>query len=269
MTIKPTKILPLVAAALLCGACEENIRDRYTPVETSDARRTVLVEEYTGQICVNCPNGHAVLEGIETHYNTPENLEQGIGIIVVGIHIPNFGVPVENGGFVTPEAVSLTPDGTTPPQAQVNRRSGLLNRDQWQKAVEDEIAATTTLFFPTRILAEERNGVITVSGSVNARQNIPEATLHVWIVEDRIISTQFMPDGGSNDEYVHNNVYRASAFGVGGKSMTLTRNSTKEFRATVPVHPNWKVANLRAVVFVETPTDGVINAAQNHVTQPE
>ncbi len=269
MTIKPTKILPLLAAALLVTACEETIRDRYTPVESTAAQRTVLVEEYTGQTCINCPNGHKVLEGIETLYNTPENLEQGVGVIVVGIHIPNWGVPVESGGFITPEAASLTPDGITPPQAQVNRRSGLLNRDQWQKTIENEISSVPTLTFPTRILAEEKNGTISVSGTIHALNNIPEATLHIWIVEDNITAPQFQPDGGIDTAYKHNNVYRASAFGVNGQSVSFTRNSAQAFSATVPVHPNWDIANLRAVVFVETPADGVINAAHNHVTQPE
>lgn len=273
MNIKLPNILLCLAATAALTACEEVISagpNRYTPVQNSAVpARGVLIEEYTGTSCINCPNGHTVIEAIQEIYNTPENIEQGNEVIVVGIHIPNWGGTVDQGGLITPEAESLTPSGVTPPQASINRSSGLLNRDDWAKTVADQIVRYPAVTFPSSIAAEITNGNITISGTISPSDNVANARLHVWILEDNIIKRQKMPDGSTNREYVHNNVFRAAVTPVSGQSITLVRNQDSKFLFTYPVNTTlWNTANLRAVVFVESETDGVLNAAQAQIASP-
>ncbi len=261
------KLLAASLAALLMAGCEESIPSdrRYTQTEVPDAKRAVLVEEYTGVKCVNCPQGHKTLEEIEGVFNTDRNLELGVGVIVVGIHIPNWGQDADKGGLIAPEAYALTPESVSPPQATVNRTSGVINRDRWAKHIIDEIYIEPEVKFSPSILAELNGSSIKISGRVESTENLPGAKLHVWLVEDNIVKTQNLSDGSRDKEYVHKNVFRACVNGVNGKDFPLQRNSAREFSYTYAIHSDWKAENLRVVAFIETATDGVINAAQNHL----
>lgn len=260
-------LFPIILPIILTS-CEDKIDSskRFTPTETPPPARMVLVEEYTGSKCVNCPNGHVALESLSEYYNTEENLSQNIGVITVGIHIPNWGYDLEQGGFITPEASNLTPEGITPPQAQVNRNGKVLDRADWGKELNIEIARAPEVTFPDRVTATVSSTEVKVSGTVSAADNFPNALIHVWVVEDGIVFRQLMPDGTRDDNYVHNNVYRAHMNkSVNGDDFPMTRNTVSQFSFTYPVHPNWNTANLRAVVFIETPTSGVLNAVQTPI----
>ncbi len=267
MNKKLTKLFALLAGTLMLAGCEESIPadKRYTPIPNSKPVRSVLIEEYTGENCLNCPNGHVAIEAIEELYNTPENLEQGVGVVVVGIHIPNWGRTVEKGGFITPEAESLTPEGVNPPQAMVNRTSGLLDRNGWAKSVKDIIATPTRVTFVNSLLAEKQGDSMTISGTVHSVENFADARLHVWVVEDNIVSRQRQPDGSIVGDYVHMNVFRGCVNSVKGSEFALKRNADRSFSFTYPIDSNWKPANLRVVAFVETPSFGVMNVTQNNL----
>lgn len=268
MNKKLPKLFALLAGTLMLAGCEESIPadKRYTPiVDNKPSLRSVLVEEYTGENCMNCPNGHVALEAIEELYNTPENLEQGVGVVAVGIHIPNWGRPVDKGGFITPEAESLTPEGVNPPQAQVNRTSGLLDRDSWAKTIKEVIAAPTRVTFVNSVLAEKQDDKMVISGAVHSIENFSDTRLHVWVVEDNIVSRQRQPDGSMVGDYVHMNVFRGCVNGVKGSEFALHRNSDRQFSFTYPISATWNPENLRVVVFVESPSFGVMNVTQNNL----
>lgn len=261
-------LIPLVAllGAALSG-CEEVIKpeDRYKPAPIV-AERMVLIEEYTGMDCSNCPAGHAMLRDIEATYNTPDNLERGVGVISVGIHIPQFGFPVDDGGLVTPEARTLSNNQTTAPAARVSRRGAVIeNTALWQGEIAKRIIREPLIAFnPVKL--EVSGGNVVISGTINSLNANPidNATLHVWIVEDDIVAEQLQANGTYDPNYVHHGVYRASANGLNGEKISIIPRGTHEYKTLpYPLHKNWNPDNLRAVVFVETEADGVLNSAQS------
>ncbi len=261
--MKIKNLLPVALFGVLALSCEDKIDERYSPATPPAPARTVLVEEYTGTNCSNCPAGHEVMEQLESYYNTEENLADNIGIITVGIHIPNWGYPVESGGFITPEATHLTPEGVNPPQAQINRSGRVLYRSEWGKEISLQLGRDPEVTFPDRVTASVSGNTIEVKGIVRASQNIGDARLNVWIVEDGIVFRQRMPDGSRDDSYVHKSVYRAHMNGsVTGDDFPLLRNKETPFIYKSPLHHSWNASNLRAVVFVEKPNKGVLNATQ-------
>lgn len=265
--MKINKLLPILFLGIL-ASCEDTIDsdNRYTPASTPEVKRSVLVEEYTGTTCLNCPHGHALIESLQEYYNTEENLEQGNELIVVGIHIPNWGLSVTRGGFITPEAADLTPEGVNPPQAQVNRTGQLLDRPDWSKIIAQQFCREPEVTFPDRLLATVDSTTIMVQGIITSGNNYADARLHVWLVEDNITYRQRMPDGNPNYEYVHQNVYRAfMTASYAGDDFPLTRNVARTFTKTYPVSESWDMNNMRVVVFVETPTGGVLNACQTKI----
>ena len=50
-------LAPLAAG---CDSVDEN--DRYIEMPPVESNRVVLLEDFTGQYCVNCPDAHEVME---------------------------------------------------------------------------------------------------------------------------------------------------------------------------------------------------------------
>lgn len=257
----------LIASVLfsVLTSCVETIdpADRWKPVPDAGApARCVLIEEYTGIDCKNCPNGHARIAEIEDFYNTQANTENGIGVITVGIHIPNFGDRIENGGFITPEAAELCNNQTTAPAARINRRNGVLELDRWQSAISAEIIRTPLVKFSS-LTATINNGKLSVNGTAQANAVINDAKIQIWFVEDHIIDWQLMPNGEYNDAYEHHAVYRGSLTGLEGNDIELTPAKTSEFNFSdfeIPSVCNQQ--NIRVIAFIETSEAGVLNAWQ-------
>ena len=78
-----------ISLALLTASCDNiSENDRYIKVEATKAERTVLLEDFTGQNCVNCPAAHRTIEALEQQY--------GSHLIAVSIHAGHFGIPADN-----------------------------------------------------------------------------------------------------------------------------------------------------------------------------
>ena len=52
----------LVASAALAGCSGIDSDDRYITAESVTPQRAVLVEDFTGQNCVNCPAAHETID---------------------------------------------------------------------------------------------------------------------------------------------------------------------------------------------------------------
>ena len=69
-----------MVAVLLISACSNiDESERLIYVEPAHVARAVLIEDFTGQRCVNCPNAVAEIERLQEAYGE-EN------VIAVGIH---------------------------------------------------------------------------------------------------------------------------------------------------------------------------------------
>ena len=67
-------ILPLLASLAL-SACDYIAEDeRLIEVEAAQAKRVVLLEDFTGQLCVNCPLGTEVIEQCGTGHRSRRQL---------------------------------------------------------------------------------------------------------------------------------------------------------------------------------------------------
>lgn len=258
--------LPAIAASLLLFAsCETTSPDeRFFPVNDSEFRpqRTVLIEEFTGQTCVNCPNAHTLLGQLEERFNTNNHL----GVLSVGIHIPLFGreAPV---GFVAPEAEEYSAGVESAPSARINRRTGIINTDKWTGEVLNEILRKSPISFGelTATLNAE-SWTISISGSVRALESVDnDSKLQLWLVEDDIVKPQLTSDGPIKD-YIHHAVFRSAINGVKGEPIELKEHSTTSFEVKDYLLPEYvNLDNLRVVAFVYSDADGVLNATHKHI----
>lgn len=262
-------ILPLLgAAALLCGCDDVSQDDRYIDMGASDVKRNVLLEDFTGQHCRNCPDAHKVIESLEKLY--------GDNIIAVSIHggPDNNCIAVADSwiswgyiGLASPEGLAYTEAKglSSWPSGEIDRSSGILMRDQWADAVRSRIQRPAQADID--ISAAVENGVIVIATDITPRADY-SGTLQLWVTESGIVASQ--NDNGTDiPDYVHNNVLRAAVNGTWGEPFTGKAGQTVSVSHTIPLRHNdqeqWNPANLSIVGFVYN-SDGVGHAARAKVT---
>ena len=244
-----------------CNDIAEN--ERLIPVESVKAERAVLIEDFTGQKCVNCPDAHKTIEALEEQY--------GDKVIAVSIHAGGFGISATNTRYTG----LMQPEGDTYndmwgidswPAGVVNRTGGATTHDQWAAAVRTALSLPTPLNLNLDVQCSQTELTINIECAQN--QDV-SGNLQVWIVESGIVARQESGEGRIND-YVHNNVYRASVNGVGGEPVNLKAYEHQTFTYTQPLRATetetWVPENLAVVAFVYN-KDGVVQAARQKVTE--
>lgn len=254
------------AVAISFAACDNiDEADRYIEVEPVKASRAVLVEEFSGEKCVNCPDGAEILHNIQNNYGADT-------VIVVTIHAGTFGVrPGELNGFaglVTDQGEQLcSKQGVTAfPSAVIDRRSGVVqNMNLWLQSINGALAVPAYLDLDAQAVYDSATGMITVSVTGHATDDIA-GNLHVWITESGIVGAQLntTPAGGDWN-YVHNHIFRASANELDGTPVDYGFDGEPvENTFSIMCDDAWNADNLDVVVFVDN-TGGVVQATTTKV----
>lgn len=212
----------ILAVASMLTACDRiEAEERLEYVEPTEAQRTVLVEDFTGQRCVNCPNATSVLHEIVETYGQ-EN------VIPVAIHCGPFGLTNAQ-GLVTEAGKSywdtFFSDTQGQPVAKINRGNKVDDYNTWAVCVSKELSRPTdvTITLTTDYNEETRELIVNtqVLGKAGSEQK-----LQLWLVEDSIVAIQALPTGGIERQYVHNHVLRDVLNGDWGESIALGENVT-------------------------------------------
>ena len=205
-------ILPL-AAAFAFSACD-NVDDdeRWNEKVKVDAKKNVLIEDFTGQKCVNCPNASNLIHKFQ-------NGNIGQHVIAVSIHggsmsysvdkLP-FGLATEIGEeYNTHWGVKTWPNG------MVDRKGGLQEYTQWGTSVAQRVKLEPAVDISISTdydgnLTDASWGTSTVNVTLDETLDgaLKNAHLNVWLTESNITAMQLQPDGSNKTDYVHNHVLR-------------------------------------------------------------
>lgn len=237
------------------------LKDTSTVVVRTGGLQNVLLEDYTGHTCVNCPAAADVAKGI---YEKNKSR-----VAVVAIHA---------GPFAKPEAPDYPADHRTEVGealdalfriSRVGNPNGLVNRTRyntkfvlgvtsWEAATNALLAQGPKLdlslshtYFP-----EKRTIVATVDATyLQPGEN--DYSLCVWITEDSIVGDQ--ADNRRNPshvkDYVFEHMLRASMNGTFGDSLTseikpIGSSIKKTVRYTIPETATWSLDKCELVAFV-------------------
>lgn len=241
-------LLCLMAAGgvLTFSACQ-NIEptERFVPMEDVTVNRAVLIEDFTGQLCPNCPSAHNIIEKLQEEF--------GDAVIPVSIHPMNsgFGISVNNTaikGLALDEANEYSNAWKigTYPSGLVNRDGGVMLPVLWAKAVRDQIKLPSAIDLSIESAVVENNEIkvevkMLSSADVNCK-------LQLWVLESGIVGYQ-QDDLTLMPNYVHNNVYRASMNGLWGEEVDIKSNMIETFARSYEVESYWNTDNLRIVAF--------------------
>ena len=173
-----------------------------------DGKVVVLLEDYTGVKCNNCPEAGALALQLQ---------EQNEGhLVVLGVH-PKSALQNPAGGF--PDF--RTDDGNewnnyfniaAYPNGLVNRTGGVLGSAQWTSAVNNIIGndAPVRLIVKTEFDDATRELKVSIHSKflINVASN--DVRLTTCMMEDRIVGKQVTPNG-VDENYVHRHVFRGTA----------------------------------------------------------
>lgn len=242
----------VAAMTIALGSCSNIGEDeRLIEVEIPQAQRAVLIEDFTGQFCPNCPNAADEIETLSEAYGSDK-------IIAVAIHSGPQGFA---GG--TEEMPGLMTDLGNEyyngygieyqPQGVIDKDGKKLAYTDWAAAVRSELQKVALLNIEVTNDYAEATRKLTVKTNVETVKGVDGTiggTLQLWLVEDGITSIQSMPDGSYNMSYTHNHVFRDAVNGKQGEPVSMTEDTPAEKTYTYDIPANWKPEHLSVVAFV-------------------
>lgn len=226
-----------VGLTLLVGSCKEigpsidlkpkDINDfdtTYTEVVPAPQAKKILVEEYTGVQCPNCPAGAQILKNYDEAH--PDK------IVVVALHGGALTDPIKDESkynFKNADVQNLVNNylgGGTPPKpaAAIDRIDDgtgmfIVNKNQWTSRIDQRSSATTPVNISLTSKYDSTLQKVIVNVKLVYTQQVPKKqALSLWVIEDGIVDAQLnelehIPD------YVHNHVLRDFITPVAGASI--------------------------------------------------
>lgn len=255
----------IYSAAILTGfavsltSCDIAPDDRFILEDTVVPQRTVLLMDFTGQSCINCPNAHEVMSELSKQYNTDGNTN----LITVSIHAGAQALSVDRTDFSKNRiglmiaegqemndafSINAWPTGTVD---HINGKDNALLYAEWPAAVRSAFERPTDISLETSATLSDDK--ISVSTSVHSTSD-QDVALQVWVIENGIKASQRLPDGSVDTEYTHNHVLRFVQYPVkSGKPMQLKAGVIGSDQCEIPLKwtdkERWNRDNLQVVVF--------------------
>lgn len=240
-------LIQIAVSVLLLASCSEMLdeNERYVEIPLPDVKRNVLIEDFTGQTCVNCPDAAVIIHELQEQYGSDV-------VVAVGVYSGPFGrVP-------SPKDISLVTDlgkaywdrwfeEDAPQPIGLINRSRKLGKDDWKKAVMEALSTPTKMTLGAEAFCDTVGCELAARVAVTGPENT-ECQLQVLLLEDGIQAVQTV--NGRNDRtYIHNHVLRASFNGTWGETLILG-GATTEKSYTLALAEDWNPEHLQLVAFV-------------------
>lgn len=277
------KIVVVFFVAVFLGACDTVTEPYYTqgtvdPGDTNSVKKVVLLEDFTGIGCNNCPSASEVAADIVETY--PDQ------VVVVAIHAGPFADPrqINPGGvdYRTEVGTELYSDFgfSSLPNGLVNRieigGSRVLGVSAWFESVASELNEVATVDLAVETMFDSSTRKATVDVGIEALSDLPEHSfVSVWLLESGMVSPQKdnRQPSGKVENYTHKHVLRATFNGTYGDQLApsaLLKGQELEKQFELTLDQEFDAEHCSVVVFVhvfdETSGDRtVLQAAEVHL----
>lgn len=245
----------LMSGLSSCNLIDEDNRyiEESVTTDSTEYTQRVLIEEFTGRRCPNCPSGAQTISDIQAYYKGR--------VIAIAIHAGMYALPVGTSfsdmDFRT-EAGNIYNDTYAPqgyPAAMINRNTydGVIAstiRDKWMTSVISELAVEPTLELTPACSYDASTRTVSITTEVEAIKNMPaNLNLQIQLTESGIVAAQIRDNEVIND-YTHNHVLRTTVNGTWGESLSaLPAGEKKTYTHTLTLSEDWNAENCHIVVF--------------------
>ena len=195
-------ILSLSLPFILMGCDKLTPEERWSQPTAIVPQKNVLLLEYTGQRCVNCPSAAQQISQLQSG-------AVGHHLIAVAIH---GGQLAENSnhsplGLVTEDSEWLTQEARVQgwPCASIDG-AALSLPPEWNASIAQQLAQTpqATIHLTAHYDATSRQ----LTAQVTSFSSLADSQLSVFLVEDSIPSLQYLEGGKHKMDYLHRHVLR-------------------------------------------------------------
>ena len=244
-----------------CDVVDQPFKDGTTEPTSSEQRRNVLIEDFTGHKCPNCPDASKTIAELVDFYGNDR-------IIGLAIHAGPGQYTITNADYPT--------DFTTQEGKAVQNffgtnflPVGMVNRENWTESGNGHWsnhanwptlsaeAMDSTLRIALDASASLTSGQLSVSVQGFPQTNLLHDLKIVALVkESNIISPQKMPDGTRDPDYVHMNVLRdyvTDTWGTSFGTSPMVPGDTLSGTYTLAWNADWVQSNAAVVVYVFNP----------------
>lgn len=263
--MKIKNIFSILVAACALAACDVIPEgERIEEVET-EAKRVVLLQEFTGQQCVNCPEAAKIATGLLEAY--PEN------VVVVALHAKGHGfVPSWSGDLGLPKDEAMEYLRFYGGDATTGLPSGVINGIQFEgKYIQDRSTWTAQVASQMEL---EPDCVMDMEHSVDGKKHTVtvkldpsdkldyNVSLILWLIESGMIGQQSSQTEGTIKDYVHNHAFRECLNGLWGEELQIV-SAPISHSCTFEISESYVADNCSVVaVLVNTETKAVVQAAE-------
>jgi hypothetical protein len=247
----------------------------------------ILVEEFTGHTCGNCPEAAYILDSLKTNNYKSQ-------MILVSIHAGFFAEPATSGTKYITDYRTASGDtyfndfnvlGT--PKAMINRNKTIINNgnyaftssSQWNTILAALKDSTPSAQILMSFLLDESSRNLSASIKIPILKNLNGSyALVLYLIEDDIINWQkIYPNKpvpgyttGDIEFYKHKHMLRANINGTWGETI-ITSNAaigdtlTKNY-ASFNINSNWNIDNCSIVAYLyDTNTKEIIQVREKKI----
>lgn len=257
-------------ALLALTACDDiDEADRFEGPVDFTPKKNVLIEDFTGQRCLNCPLAAEAVGKMRQTYGEEH-------VIAVAIHGGSLSLPETSPvglANATGESYNSFWGVNSWPKGLVDRGAGwskpsdaLLEYTSWSAAVVKRLQAEPALQMALRNTYDAETGQLSIDVDLTALTDV-DGMVQVWLTENHITAPQVMPDGTMNTSYEHSHVFRAAVNGEWGEAVKMAEgeNAVKSYIVALAEHPRWTPGNMAVVAFVYSQTEGVMQVIDSPV----
>lgn len=236
--------------------------------DTAIVTKKVLLIDFTGIRCTNCPGAHETMHQLQNVY--PEK------IVAIAIHGTSLAYPygdyevdlrTEEGNQIISEfGVSAIPIGLV----DNYEKNSLISETAWADEVATAVLEEPTIGIDIENSYNSSNNNLEISIDIISLSDFQSALkLCVFIVEDSIITRQATEEEpGYIEEYTQTHVFRDAVSNVWGDDIfvagaSLNQTETKDYTYTFSA--DWSSQNSKVVAFVFDQNYKVLNAQEVHL----
>lgn len=242
------KTFAICAATLSLASCSDIAEDdRLIYVEPIQVSKHVLIEDFTGQGCVHCPDATVAIEALQEQYGADN-------VIAVSIHSGPFSKTVSGQHYpLWTETGDYYYDSwniESQPTGVIDRQTVSSTPQSWGAIVRDALQGTAPIKLDATTSYDEATRTATINVQAKGVEQDITGKLQVWLTEDSIINIQTMGDGHINPNYVHNHVFRTAVNGRDGEDISIHWDEEKTVTYSAVLDEAWKAENMSVVAFV-------------------
>ena len=257
---KQSIILAVLALMLVSMGCDKiDINNTHKPFNPSGHGKTVLIKDFTGVRCVNCPAAAEAVHELQHELGEDQ-------VFIMSVHAGYLAQPVGLfPDFTTPEGTAWYGSNSSNPLFSVDHVAltdgNTLYVEQVDTPLSDALAEEQTFDIFTAALYDDETRQLNLEADVVATAEVTgNFYVTACLLEDSIVGRQVVP-GGIDTAYVFRNVFRGTINGADGDVFLNGQvyvNDEYIYKYSIELDPAYNADQCYFMAYVYDKTDGKI-----------